>query len=212
MAKKPTREIDREILQAAMDLFAEKGYGPTRMIDIAERANVDLGTMRSLARSKADLVNLTLRKVDVAVFGEDTTFGPDESVRDRLFDLFMRRFDGLHPYQAGLRAAASGLKKDPGAALCLIPGALESLSWYLEAAGERADGPMGMLRVKALSLVWLQCLRVFLADQSADLSKTMSATDKALSQAERMAGWLRQADGAQTSDTPPDRDTAAQGL
>ena len=190
MAKKPTRDIEQEILQAAMDLFAEKGYGATRMVDIAERADVDLGELRSRARDKADLVTLTVRKVDLAVLGEDAMFGPEESVRDRLFDLFMRRFDGLQPYQAGIRAVAEGVKRDPATFLCLTPGALEGLAWYLEAAGERADGCLGMLRVKALSLVWLQCLRVFIEDDSDDLAKTMSTTDKALSQAEKAAGWF----------------------
>lgn len=184
------QEHKTKIVDVAMDLFAEQGYGPTRLIDVAERAEVELGTLSMLVKNKADLITLTFQMVDRAVLAEDAQFGAEESVRDRLFDLLMRRFDGLQSYQKGLKAVADGIKQDPLPLLCQTPHALDSMAWYLEAAGERADGLLGIVKVKGLSILWLHCMRTFFEDDSADLSKTMSVLDKALGQAERAAGWI----------------------
>ena len=57
----------------------------------------------------------------------------------------------------------------------------------LEAAGISASGPFGLLRTKGLLAVWLAALRVWLADDSNDLSRTMAALDRYLRRAERLA-------------------------
>lgn len=199
---------DDAIADAAMRLFAERGYTVVRLSDVAEAAGCDLGALRLRVDGKPGLLTLFLRRTDAVVLGEDAGYDADESVRDRLFDLLMRRFDALRPYRPGLRAVFRDLPRDPVALLCTAPTAIGALGWYLEAAGASADGPLGALRVKGLALVWLQSLRVFLDDDSEDLARTMSALDKALRQAERAAGWI--GDGAKRrSDTLPDAPSPA---
>lgn len=195
MAKKAQTDIEKEIVEAAMAAFAAEGYAGARLTHIAEAAGTDLGVLRARVSDKAGIVALMLRRIDGDVLGEDPGFGPDESVRDRLFDLLMRRFDALNPYRPGLEACAKAFRADPGLALRLAPAACGGLGWYLEAAGTGADGPMGALRLKGLSAVWLRCLTAWFDDEGPDLPKTMAALDKALSQAERAAGWLEGAPG-----------------
>ncbi|WP_420725849.1 TetR family transcriptional regulator [Hwanghaeella sp. LZ110] len=191
MAKKPETDLDAQIVDAAMALFSERGYAAVRLQDIADRAEMDLGALRQRVANKLDILKLFLRRLDADVLGEDAGFGPEETVRDRLFDLLMRRFDALTPYRPALRAILQDVGRDPAALLCLAPHGMTALGWYLEAAGTSADGLRGAMRIKGLSVVWLHCLRIWEKDDSDDLAKTMKALDKALGQAERLATWMQ---------------------
>lgn len=54
----------------------------------------------------------------------------------------------------------------------------------LTAAGISAEGWSGLLRVQGLVTLWLATLRVWLKDESEDMSKTMAALDRNLRRAE----------------------------
>ena len=60
----------------------------------------------------------------------------------------------------------------------------------LEAAGIPSDGIAGALRVKGLGVIYLMVFRVWLTDDSADLSRTMAALDARLRQAEQFSNSL----------------------
>jgi hypothetical protein len=62
------------------------------------------------------------------------------------------------------------------------------MAWMLEAAGVSTAGLRGRLRVRALAVLYLSELRVFLRDDTEDLSKTMAALDRRLRQAEPWLG------------------------
>ena len=205
MVKKTRPDTDGAILDAAMRLFAERGYAGVRMADIAEAAACDATALRSRAgSSKVELLAFLRRRIDARVLGENAgDYGPQESVRDRLFDMLMRRFDTLRPYRDAVRAVARDLVRDPAALVSGAPSAMSAFAWYLEEAGTSADGFLGALRVKGLAAVWLHCLRVFLNDDSEDLARTMAALDRDLARAERVAGWCR---GVGRRTVPPEDD------
>ena len=60
----------------------------------------------------------------------------------------------------------------------------------LEAAGIPSDGIAGALRVKGLAVIYLMVFKVWLTDDSADLSRTMAALDARLRQAEQFSNSL----------------------
>jgi hypothetical protein len=95
----------------------------------------------------------------------------------------MARLDALAPHKAAIRVLARELPGDPAALLCFLYGGLRrGLDWTLAAAGLDAPGPRGLLRRKLLGLVYLDTLRAWLKDDSADLGPTMSRLDKRLRQ------------------------------
>jgi hypothetical protein len=112
----------------------------------------------------------------------------EESRRDRLFDVLMRRFDAAAPYRAGVRALLADARRDPSMALCAAPRLLRSMTWSLEAAGIRTGGIVGTVRVKALAAVYLSVMRVWVDDESPDMAATMAALDGRLRRAERFLG------------------------
>jgi AcrR family transcriptional regulator len=51
-----------ELMEAALDLFAEKGYAATRLDDVAQRAGVSKGTLYLYFDSKEDLFKAVVRQ------------------------------------------------------------------------------------------------------------------------------------------------------
>ncbi len=195
-----TAAIEAAAATAALEQAGACGWRAVTLPGVAEAAGVDLGALRRVAADKTDLLRLFVRRTDADVLGEDPGFSAADSVRDRLFDLLMRRFDALDPYKAGVRSAFEATVRDPLAALQLGPFGVQSLGWYLEAAGVSADGPVGALRAHGLAAVWTDALRTWFRDDTEDLAQTMAALDKALARAERAAGWIEGRRGR--ADTP----------
>ena len=125
-----------------------------------------------------------LGQIDEAALADPVA--AEETVRDRLFDLIMRRFDALSPHKAGVRAILADLPADPATGLCLGPRFLRSIAALADAAGVKTAGLLGVLRVKALAAAYLCVMRTWLKDESADKAATMAALDRLLKRLEML--------------------------
>ena len=105
-------------------------------------------------------------------------------VRERLFDALMKRFDALNPHKGAIANILGDSCADPIAAFSGLAPLGQSMSWMLEGAGIGTQGPLGLLRIKGLSMIYLSALVVWLRDDSPDMAKTMAYLDKRLRQAE----------------------------
>jgi AcrR family transcriptional regulator len=175
------------ILDAALAVAERDGWRKASLGAIAQEAGVPLHELYGEFRSRAAILRGLIARTDSSVLAETPTANPDESPRDRLFEVLMRRFDALKPHRAALKVIARELGSDPPVALCSAPAFLRSMAWMLEAAGLSTAGLRGRFRVRALAILYLSVLRVFLRDDTEDLSKTMAALDRRLRQAEP---WL----------------------
>ncbi|MDJ0894021.1 MAG: TetR family transcriptional regulator [Alphaproteobacteria bacterium] len=181
-------QIRDAMIDAAMRLAAERGWAEISLGEIAEAAKVPLSQAVPRFGSKAEILGALSRKLDAAVLAaHGQPAFPDESARDRLFDVLMSRFDALQPYRDGVAAVLRELPSQPALSMALLPGLDRSMGWMLEAAGISADGPWGQLRRLGLAGVWLAALRVWVRDDTPDMAKTMADLDARLRQAQ---GWL----------------------
>jgi AcrR family transcriptional regulator len=176
------------ILDAALAVAEREGWRKASLGAVAQNAGVPLHELYGEFRSRAAILRGLIARTDAAVLAETPAPDPDESSRDRLFEVLMRRFDALKPHRAALKVIARELGSDPPAALCGAPAFLRSMGWMLEAAGISTAGLRGRFRVRALALLYLCVLREFLRDESEDLAKTMAALDRRLRQAEPWLG------------------------
>ena len=175
-----------------MALAAVQGWRDTTMMDIAEGAGLTLLEMRGLFASKTAILAGLIRQTDDIILRDDGGDMAGEPVRDRLFDVIMRRLDALANYRVGLAAVARELPRDPCALACLAAGpGRRSLQWMLEAARIQPWGLAAPLQQKGLGLVYLSVFRVWLNDDGDDQAKTMAALDKALGRVEILMGALR---------------------
>lgn len=187
-----TDALSRIILDRAMELAAERGWRRTALGDVARAAGVPLGELYRRYPTRAELLAGVARLADTAVLADEAPADPEESSRDRLFDVMMRRFDALQPYRAGLAMVMRDLPREPLTALAFSAQFARSMAWMLRAAGIDPEGAGGAAMVVGLGAVHARVLRVFLRDETADLSRTMAALDAELRRAEsRLAGFRR---------------------
>lgn len=180
-------EFDSALIASAFRLAAERGWTQVSVAAAARAAALPLHEARARFPAKPMLLLRFGRIADQAALMDVPADGP---VRDRLFDLLMRRFDVLQAHRAGVLALLRALPADPPTALLLALATRRSMRWMLEAVDVSTRGVRGELRVRGLIAVWLWTVRTWERDESADLSTTMAALDTALQRAERAAGWL----------------------
>ena len=193
-------DFDTALITAAFRIAAEQGWSKVTVPAAARAAGLSLAEARARFPSRGAILLRFGRLADQMAL---TDAAPDGPVRDRLFDLIMRRFDALQAQREGIRALIRALPLDPLTALMLACANNNSMRWMLQAAGVDATGPRGDLQVKGLNAVWLWSLRAWDKDESEDLSGTMAAVDKALEQAEQMASWLHGSKPAAETPPPP---------
>jgi len=192
MAKKAeAKQADpaKPVIEAALRLAAERGWADLALADIAAAAKLPLADLYASYPSKTAILAGLGRQVDREVLA-GLEAGSEESTRDRLFDLIMKRFDALAPYRDGLSAVARDLGRDPLAALCGLGQLARSMALMLEAAGVASSGLAGTLRTKGLGAIYLATMRDWFRDDSADKARTMAALDARLRRAESWAHRL----------------------
>lgn len=187
-------DLSRTILDRAMGLAAERGWRRTGLADVARAVPVPLGELYRRFPTRASLLAGVAEAADAAVLADDAPPDPEaeteESARDRVFDVMMRRFDALVPYRAGLAAVTRDLRREPLTALAFAGAYARSMAWMLRAAGLDPDGPGGAVLVAGLGGVHARVMRTFLEDDTADLARTMAALDAELRRAESWANSL----------------------
>jgi AcrR family transcriptional regulator len=176
------------VLDAFLTLVADKGYREVTLRDVAAVADTSLADLYRLYPDKTALIAGVVARVDAAVLaGTPRQIDPEETARDRLFDVMMRRYDALKPHREAVRSILRSARRDPLLALALAPGVRRSMAAMLEAAGLPSEGISGAVRQNGLLAIYTAVSRVFDDDDSADLSKTMAALDSRLKAAERWA-------------------------
>lgn len=170
-----------------MILAAERPWSEVGLRDVAEAADLPLGEVRRHFSNRSDILLALARQADADVLADGTDDLLDETVRDALFDLLMRRFDALTPFKPGLKAILTEARQKPQLILPVLPQLGRSMSRMLEAAGEDPCGRGVQSKIAASGLIWLTVMRKWLDDDSEDQAQTMAALDKALGQAEILA-------------------------
>jgi ubiquinone biosynthesis protein COQ9 len=198
--------FDRALIAAWFALLAGSGRRFPSVAAAAREAGLPVERARARFASRASVLLRFGRLADQAAL---TGMATDGSGRARLFDTVMRRIDQLQAHRAGVLAALRLLPTTPPLALLLGLAMERSVRWLLDAAGVSTGGLRGALRVRGMVGVWVWTVRAWQTDDSADLSTTMAALDKALGHAERAAGWLGGGAAAASPEVPADPPMAA---
>jgi AcrR family transcriptional regulator len=193
MAKRP--DTDWRIITAALKLGAEEGWRRVTLAGIAKAAKIPLDKLSARFPDKRAILDGFAARINQQVL--DAAPDDGKTVRDRLFDLIMCRFDALEAHKEPLRAmlpnshacAAGGLAKaDPALAIYGLCAARRAMKLTLETAGVSTAGLFGAVKIKALMLVYLNALRIWLGDETGTMDKVMAQLDKSLARLESLAG------------------------
>jgi ubiquinone biosynthesis protein COQ9 len=196
-------EFDTALVTAAFRLAGDLGWRDLTVAAAAREGGLSLVEARERFPSRAAILLRFGRLADQAALIDAST---DGTVRDRLFDLLMRRFDVMQSHRAGVTALLRFLPTHPSTALLLARATKLSMRWMLQAAGVPATGAHGEVQVRGMIAVWLWGIRAWDRDVSEDLSGTMAAIDNALQRAEQVASWLHGQSSPAPSSSVPESD------
>lgn len=176
----PPVDPRKQAVEALMRLAARRPWDEIELGDIATEAGLSLLKLRALFPSKLAMLGGLTRMVDDAVLADISDDLAGEPVRERLFDLVMRRLDALAPYKPALRRIAPIIRRDPLTLAALNRGALNSWRYMLASAGIATEDSLGALRVQGAVLLMARVSDVWLDDDEPDLSRTMARLDREL--------------------------------
>jgi AcrR family transcriptional regulator len=177
-----------DLLMTAFALLAEQGWAGLSLVALAARADRSVVEVHQQLPGKRAILRALSERVDEAMLAIDQAELAGLPARDKLFELIMRRLDALAPFRAGLTRLAGDARRDPCIVLPTLCRLDRSLRWMQELASLRAHGLRARLQRRGLTAVYAQALRVWLADDSGDLAKTMAELDTVLRRFERVSG------------------------
>lgn len=190
MPSAPAGSTRERIIEALMALLAEQPVERIGLAAIARQAGVTLADLRTEFSSVMAILAAHIKEIDRKVLAGGDADMAEETPRERLFDVLMRRFEALSPYKKAVRSLLRSIARNPGLAFALNGLGVRSQRWMLTAADIDAHGPKGMLRSQGLALLFARVLCVFVDDEDPGLARTMAALDRELSRGARFAGIL----------------------
>lgn len=173
---------------ALMTLLAEQSFEDIGLAEVAGRAGLSLSDLRAEFGSTLEIFAAHMKSIDRAVLAGGADMA-DETPRDKLFDVLMRRLETLEDDKDAVRSLMRSARRNPGLAFALNGLAVRSQRWMLTAAGIDSAGPRGALRAQGAALMFARVIAVWLDDDES-LDRTMAALDRGLNSAERWAGFL----------------------
>lgn len=178
--------LRRDLARAALVLAAAKPWREVTLAQLADAAGRSLPDLHGASLWEA--VDFTEEAFDRAIAESADQLDPGQSVRDRLFELIMRRFEAMEPHRAAVLAMEQGLDRDPTLMASAHQRHVRCARWVLALAGLEADGMTGQARAQGLGVIIGQARIAWRGDGAGDFAKTMASLDKNLRRAEEMFG------------------------
>jgi hypothetical protein len=177
--------VRRDLARAALSLAAATPWREVTLARLAEAAGRPLSDFYGASLGEA--VDCVDEAFDRAI-ADGPALDPGQSVRDRLFDLIMRRFEAMEAHRAAVSAMEAGADRDPILLAAAHQRHVRCARWVLALAGLEADGMSGQARAQGLGVIIGQARAAWRGDDAGDFSKTMASLDKNLRRAEEMFG------------------------
>jgi hypothetical protein len=188
--KKKTKNPDDAIYAALFTLIAKEGWWGVTLPKLARASKIKLSDLLKEYPEKTALLVGFLAHIDRQLAESDVEDG--SNLKERLFEVLMRRFELLLPYRPGLSRLMDEALRYPFSGLALAlemaPAARRSLRLVLTLAEFSGKAPCEEAALVGLKLLHLQTLRIWKSDSSADLSATMAELDRNL---DRFISFLR---------------------
>ncbi|MBI1272599.1 MAG: TetR family transcriptional regulator [Alphaproteobacteria bacterium] len=177
---------DDRLFKTVLALAARHGWAALTMAQIARAAKTSTAKLKQRFPGKADLLRAIIGHFDTMMCKGKAE---GDTMRDRLFDILMRRFELMQPHRTGITRIMDEAREDPSLLCTIAPALRGTVLAALRAAGEGGNGTIkGKLgsetKAAGLGMVCLYAGFAWHNDTSRDLAKTMAALDRGLGYAE----------------------------
>ena len=182
---KPLKQ-EHIILDKVFSEIAEKGWKNFSLLKFSKSQKIPAQDLKFFFRSKNEVLDKFTKMIDYKVeHNIDVEEMKSTSKKDNLFELIMLRLEAMQSYKVALKNILSGAKEKPIILKRLSKNIINSLDFYLELSSYYDDTFVDFLKKNAIFLIYSLTFRVWLNDESDDLSKTMAELDKLLSMADK---------------------------
>ena len=154
--------------------------------DIATAAAVPINEALTLFPTKWAILDEFQHRIDQTVVENTDLNSLDAGMRDRLFDVLIRRLEALTPWKEGIAAVTRDTLSDPLASFHRLASLNTSMSLMAECAGLSSNGLCAQVKSGGLTMIYLFALRRWLGDSSSDMGATMAELDRKLRTAEQL--------------------------
>lgn len=192
--------LRRDLARAALALAAGGAWKEVTLARLAAAAGRPLPELYGATLWEA--VDCAEEAFDRAIGEGVDKLDPKQSVRDRLFELIMRRFEAMEPHRAAVLAMEQGVDRDPTLLASQHQRHVRCARWVLALAGLEADGMTGQARAQGLGVIIGQARAAWRGDDSGDFARTMASLDKNLRRAEEMFGRWAGFEGKRAEEAP----------
>ena len=166
-------------------LIEKKGWSYFSLKNLAKENKSDLESIKLFFKNKSQFLESFSEMIDNRVLANiDKDEFNKNSIKDNLFELIMLRFENLNHFKTGLKILLSDLKKSPVELKKIMRKVLDSMDLFLEIANVKNNYLMDFIKVNIIFIIYSYVFKVWLDDQSSEMSKTMVELDKWLSKAE----------------------------
>jgi hypothetical protein len=172
-----------KLAQAALEQAAQKPWAEVSLSQLCVAADVTLADCARDSVTKAHVAEKLDTDLDQAMLSGAAELDDTQSVRDRLFDVVMGRFDGMEYNRAAWQSILCGERGDALAMFARQARRVRGAGWALEACGVTATDLRGAGRAIGLARILRNCESVWRED-GPDLAKTMARLDQDLRKGE----------------------------
>jgi hypothetical protein len=180
------RDTRTALAAGALKAAAARNWRDVTLFDIADAAGRPISDFAPATTS--DALDAIETGFDAAAALGLKSVDKTQKVRDRLFDILMRRFEAMEAHRLAVLSIDAAIAADPGAVAQLHLRHVRAARWALTLAGLEADGVTGAARAQGLAVMIGQARQAWRLDTDGDFAKTMASLDKNLRRAEETFG------------------------
>lgn len=158
--------------------------------DLAVDTGHDAALIKRIFPNLFSAVDQGLQDIDdgvISQLAEDFSQDADATTRERILEGLIVRYEAYVPYKMAIKTLNKASALNPQLGIMMVSRLSHASQSLLELTGLDTSGLLGLMRVKGLAGVALSVQRDWLNDDTPDLSSTIRALDKRLSQAESLA-------------------------
>jgi AcrR family transcriptional regulator len=187
---KPTGNSEQRVCEAALHLIARQGWERLNLEDAARAAKLPAAEMRKLFPDKYALLPGIVRLVDSRMLESFGAADRRASPHDRLFEMFMARFDVLQAHRRAFIDIMHAAKRDWRLTRHMLPAQIKTMRIILGHTGLQPEPPHEPFVLAGLLGIYGLALCAWRHDEAEDMAKTMAALDRLLRRTASIADIL----------------------
>lgn len=187
--KRPVKAVYERILDAALAVASGAPWQTISFYEIAEVSGVNYTELIAIFPTRESIVFALAKNIDDAVIAAYAATD-DAPLRDRLFDIFMEKFDRINKHRAAFISMYRSFGWDKPSTCVQIKIMQESCTRLAGHVGMDVRGLGGRGQVTVLSLALVPVYWAWMRDETPDLAATMASLDKSLGHFEKIVNYL----------------------